>query len=321
MLIRSHTASRKKRPKFSVLELCAGAGGQAVGFEAAGFAHVALVDKDPHSCATLRVNRPYWNVIEADLNEFDTRNWHGVDVIAAGLPCPPFSIAGQQLGNKDDRNLFPALLRIVAETKPRAVVVENVRGLLTRRFDAYRSHIVIELQKMGFVTTYWQLLNAVHYGAPQHRHRSFLVALRTSNSFIWPSEKGEPVTVGEALGEMMGSNGWYNADKWARQANRPAPTLVGGSLKHGGPDLGPTRARKQWAELGVDGLGIADSPPERNFKGMPRLTIPMTARLQTFPDNWQFMGTKTQRYRQIGNALPSVMAAAVAEQVAQCLAR
>lgn len=320
MPMRLPRASRGKRPTFSVLELCAGAGGQAVGFEAAGFAHVALVDKDPHSCATLRINRPYWNVIEADLNEFDTRNWHGVDVVAAGLPCPPFSIAGQQLGSEDDRDLFPALLRIVAETEPRAVIVENVRGLLTRRFEIYRSHIIAELQKIGFFT-HWQLLDAVHYGAPQNRRRSFLVALRTPNSFSWPSGKAEPVTVGEALEDMMGSNGWRNAGKWAKKANRPGPTLVGGSRKHGGPDLGPTRARKQWAELGVDGLGIADSPPERDFEGMPRLTIPMTAKLQTFPDRWQFMGNKTQRYRQIGNALPSVMAAAVAEQVAQCLAR
>ena len=314
-------ANKKKRPHFSVLELCAGAGGQALGFEAAGFSHAALVDNDPHSCATLRVNRPYWNVIETDLNEFDASNWCGVDVVAAGLPCPPFSIAGQQLGHKDERDLFPALLRIVASTEPRAVVVENVRGLLTRRFDSYRSRVLDKLQKMGFAATHWHFLNAADYGAPQYRRRSFLVALRTSNSFIWPSPETEPVSVGEALGEMMGSRGWCGADKWARQADRPAPTLVGGSRKHGGPDLGPTRARKQWAELGVDGLGIADSAPECDFRGMPRLTIPMTAKLQTFPDNWQFMGNKTQRYRQIGNALPSVMAAAVANQVAQCLAR
>lgn len=260
-------------------------------------------------------------MIEADLNEFDASNWRGVDVVAAGLPCPPFSIAGQQLGNKDDRDLFPALLRIVASTKPHAVVVENVRGLLTRRFDSYRSYVLNELRKMGFAATYWQLLNAVDCGAPQYRCRSFLVALRTSNEFIWPSLQMELITVGEALGEMMGSKGWCGVDKWVKQADRPGPTLVGGSRKHGGPDLGPTRARRQWAELGVDGLGIADSVPECDFKGMPRLTIPMTAKLQTFPDNWQFMGNKTQRYRQIGNALPSVMAAAIAEQVAQCLAR
>ena len=129
----------------TVLELCAGAGGQALGFETAGFKHVALIDYDPHACATLRTNRRYWNVLQADIQRFPAGYWAGVDVVAAGLPCPPFSVAGRQLGSADERNLFPAFLRVVSETKPRVAVVENVRGLLQRRFDAYREHIDSEL--------------------------------------------------------------------------------------------------------------------------------------------------------------------------------
>ncbi len=117
----------------------------------------------------------------------------------------------------------------------------------------------------------------------------------------------------------MASRGWRHADEWREKANRIAPTIVGGSKKHGGPDLGPTRARKAWAELGVDGLGIANEEPEENFKGMPRLTVRMVARIQGFPDDWGFWGGKTARYRQVGNAFPPPVAAAVAN--VDCIAK
>lgn len=310
----------KKRHSLSVLELCAGAGGQALGFEAAGFGHAALIDNDRHSCATLRMNRPCWNVIEADLLRFDAQNWHGVDVVAAGLPCPPFSIAGQRRGAEDERNLFPALLRIVAETEPQAVVVENVRGLLLRRFDAFRDDVEQSLAELGFHPR-WQLLNAVHYGAPQYRTRSFLIALKEGVPFAWPRPCDEAKTVGKTLKDLMAENGWKKAEEWACQANQPAPTLVGGSHKHGGPDLGPTRARREWKKLGVDGLGIADEPPACDFEGLPRLTVPMAAKLQTFPDGWVLAGGKTHKYRQVGNALPMAISEAVATQVAKCLVK
>ena len=302
----------------TVLELCAGAGGQAIGFEEAGFRHIGLIDSDPHACATLRLNRPYWNVLEADITRFTANYWNGVDVVAAGLPCPPFSVAGQQLGNGDERNLFPAFLRIVSEIGPRAIVVENVRGLLARKFDSYRGAIEDEFGSLGFKLQ-WQLLNALDHGVPQYRARSFLVGLRERREFRWPSKNGQSETVGQALGAMMAANGWRGADEWAERANRPAPTLVGGSKKHGGPDLGPTRARQAWAELGVDGLGVANAPPEPNFVGNPRLTVEMASKLQSFPPDWKLAGSKTQRYRQVGNALPPKLASAVARSVVQCL--
>lgn len=112
----------------STLELCAGAGGQAIGLEQAGIEHAGLVEINKHACATLRLNRPSWNVIEGDLNEFDGSAFKGVDVISGGLPCPPFSVAGKQLGKRDERNLFPVMIRLVDEIRPRAVMIENVRG-------------------------------------------------------------------------------------------------------------------------------------------------------------------------------------------------
>ena len=243
----------------AALEICAGAGGQALGFERAGFEHAALIDHDSHACATLRTNRPYWNVIEADLNRFDAGYWHGVDVVAGGLPCPPFSIAGKQHGAEDERDLFPALLQIVAVTEPRAVLVENVRGLMAPRFEVYRDHVQSALEDMGYAVD-WRLLDAHDFGAAQHRTRCFMVAV-AAVAFEWPEPDGAGATVGEALFDLMAEDGWEGAEDWAAQANRPAPTLVGGSRRHGGPDLGPTRAREAWAALGVDGLGLADSPP------------------------------------------------------------
>jgi len=118
---------------------------------------------------------------------------------------------------------------------------------------------------------------------------------------------------------LMASNGWKGAKSWKARASEIAPTLVGGSKKHGGPDLGPTRAKRAWAALGVDGMGIADDAPMRDFVGMPRLTVKMAARIQGFPEDWQFAGGKTAAYRQVGNAFPPPVACAVAAQVRRCL--
>ena len=149
-----------------VLELCAGAGGQALGFEQAGFEHTALLEIDEHACKTLRFNRPAWNVIQGDLNEFDPSPYGHPEVVAAGLPCPPFSRAGKQLGSRDERNLFPAALRIVDKTRPLAVVIENVRGILDAVFDDYRNAFSKQIGKLGYWSD-WRLLNASDFGVPQ----------------------------------------------------------------------------------------------------------------------------------------------------------
>jgi DNA (cytosine-5)-methyltransferase 1 len=321
------TASAKRAEErgissgLATLELCAGAGGQAIGLEQAGFHHAGLVEIDEHACATLRLNRPGWNVIEEDLNTFDGSSFKGVDLISGGLPCPPFSVAGKQLGKKDERNLFPAMIRLVDQIRPRAVMIENVRGFLDAVFQDYRCYVRKELEKLGYEPG-WKLMNASEFGVPQLRPRVVFVAVRKdlTEHFAWPQPSDTPPkTVGKTLYDLMAKNGWKGAKAWARQADDIAPTIVGGSHKHGGPDLGPTRARKAWATLGVDGLGIANDAPGPDFVGMPRLTVRMVARLQGFPDEWQFAGTKTQSYRQVGNAFPPPFARAVAESLKACL--
>lgn len=313
-------AQKETRP--AVLDICTGAGGQAIGIEAAGFMHEAAVEIDATACQTLRLNWPTWRVIEGDIREVNGLDFRGIDLLAGGVPCPPFTIAGKQLGADDERDLFPEALRLVEEAKPMAVMLENVPGFATSKFVAYRSELLLRLHRLGYEVT-WRVLNASTYGVPQLRPRFVLVALRQpfADAFRWPKSKVAPSTVGQTIGDLIGVRGWKGLNQWRHRANGIAPTLVGGSKKHGGPDLGPTRARMQWETLGVDGRGIADAAPEEDFPmdGLPRLTLRMTARLQAFPDAWTFAGGKTAVYRQIGNAFPPPVAQAVGEAILAAL--
>lgn len=309
------------RGKLTSVELCAGAGGQALGIEQAGFGHQACVEIDDWCRQTLMLNRPHWNVLQgdqADLTQFDARPYAGVDLVAGGVPCPPFSKAGKQLGAADERDLFPDALRVVDEVRPKAVMLENVRGFLDAVFHDYRQKLKAQLKAMGYSFAEWHLYNASDFGVSQLRPRVVIVAVHDNyaEKFEWPKGGNlRPPTVGEKLRDLMGANGWRGADAWADQADEIAPTIVGGSKKHGGPDLGPTRARQAWAALGVNGKSIAEEAPEPDFDGMPRLTVRMVARLQGFPDAWQFAGRKTAAYRQVGNAFPPPVAQAVASNL------
>ncbi|MFN8514156.1 MAG: DNA (cytosine-5-)-methyltransferase [Chloroflexia bacterium] len=307
--------------RYTSVEICAGAGGSALGVEQAGFRHLALVENDPAACATLRFNRPSWQVLQCDLRLFGGWPFVGIDLLSGGVPCPPFSKAGLQQGVDDERDLFPEALRLVAECKPRAVLLENVPGLMEAKFAGYRAEIVARLASLGYRAE-WRVLQAADFGVPQLRPRVLCVALQTAIApyFHWPKPTSErQVSVGEALQGLMAAGGWEGAAEWARQANRVAPTLVGGSKRHGGPDLGPTRARKEWATLGVDGLGLVDVPPPPGFVGMPRLTVEMAAVVQGFPREWKFVGKKTPAYRQVGNAFPPPVARAVAIAIRDAL--
>jgi DNA (cytosine-5)-methyltransferase 1 len=307
------------------LEICAGGGGQSLGLHQAGFAHRAAVEIDPHACETLRLNHPEWNIVERDIHHFDGTSYQGVDLLAGGVPCPPFSIAGKQLGADDERDLFPQALRLVEECEPAAVMLENVRGLSTARFAGYREQVLERLRDdLGYEAD-WEVLNACDFGVPQLRPRFILVAMKAPvfKHFKWPAEIENPPTVGAALYEYMAAAGWPGAKAWAEKANGIGPTLVGGSRKHGGPDLGPTRARTDWLRLHVDGKGLADAPPQATDPAdhLPRLTLPMAAAIQGFPPSWRIYGRKTAAYRQIGNAFPPPVARAVGESIRSAILR
>jgi DNA (cytosine-5)-methyltransferase 1 len=310
------------------VEICAGAGGQALGLERAGFEHALVVELDPNACETLRLNRPGWKIAEGDAADrriWEPRDYRGIALLAGGVPCPPFTVAGRRLGAADERDLFAWAVELCRVVRPRALLLENVRGLSESRFGAYRQHVLDRLRELGYVPG-WRLLHAADFGVPQLRPRFVLVALRPGDVpwFRWPGPAGgPPPTVGETLHDLMAARGWPGAARWARRANRIAPTIVGGSKKHGGGDLGPTRAKRAWAELGVDGLGIADAAPGPGEDPTlaPRLTCEMVARLQGWHDEWgwQFAGRKTARYRQLGNAFPPPVAEAVGRAIRAAL--
>ncbi|WP_344463481.1 DNA (cytosine-5-)-methyltransferase [Kitasatospora kazusensis] len=310
------------------VEVCAGAGGQSLGLERAGFGHAALVELDPDACATLRDNRPGWRVVEADVRTAGPallrEGVRAVELLAGGVPCPPFSLAGQQFGAADERDLFPAMLSLVEQLCPQAVMIENVKGLLQAKFQGYRARVTERLAALGYAAE-WRLLRACDFGVPQLRPRAVLVALRPDafDRFRWPepdSAGRTASTVGEVLYESMAVAGWELAEDWAVRADQVAPTLCGGSRKHGGPDLGPSRARQAWARLGVNGSSLADKVPQPGDQLPVRLTVEQTALLQGFPPEWRFSGTKTARYRQVGNAFPPPVAEAVGRRIAAALA-
>ncbi|MGW8972770.1 DNA cytosine methyltransferase [Streptomyces platensis] len=344
---------------FTSVEICAGAGGQAVGLHKAGFKHRALIEIDASACTTLRRNvegNPEWDgceVIEADLTRFDPATLKlepgELDLLAGGVPCPPFSVAGKQLGQDDERDLFPTMLDLVDELQPKAVMIENVRGLLDQKFEDYRENKIRKrLEKAGYTICYWKVLEACDYGVPQLRPRAILVAMRSdyARHFVWTEpEKSKMITTAEALAPSMlqrfresgehpqwkgaYAGRWEAAyEKWRKQAElgTVAPTLVGGSKKHGGADLGPTRAKEAWRKLGVCGLGVANEPadlkdPERDLYAVrgPKLTVSQAAIIQGFPEEWDFPGRKTATYRQVGNAFPPPVAKAVGEQIIAAL--
>ncbi|MEV5296492.1 DNA cytosine methyltransferase [Amycolatopsis methanolica] len=314
--------------RLEAVEICAGAGGQALGLERAGFEHALAVELDENACRTLKENRPGWKVAQgdvADVNVWNPAAFRGVELLAGGVPCPPFSIAGKQLGAEDERDLFAWAVELVDVVQPKALLLENVRGLSMPRFAGYRQHVLDRLRDLGYVAE-WKLLQASDFGVPQLRPRFVLVALRPDDAqyFSWPDPQPETPTVGETLLDLMSADGWKQAEKWARGANRIAPTIVGGSKKHGGADLGPTRAKRAWAEMGVDALGVADKPPQPDdtFKVGPKLTTEMVARIQGWSDDeypWIFTGRKTSRYRQIGNAFPPPVAHAVGAAIVRAL--
>ncbi|MBC3842203.1 DNA cytosine methyltransferase [Streptacidiphilus sp. 4-A2] len=341
---------------FEVVEICAGAGGQSLGLHKAGFQHRLAIELDTNAAATLRHNmarllmeedetlsqeeatkRASVIVQEGDVASPDTwtpEDHKDVALLAGGVPCPPFSIAGKQLGAIDERDLFAWAVELCGRVRPKALLLENVRGLSGNRFSAYRQHVLERLHEYGY-TGEWRLLQASDYGVSQLRPRFVLVALQQEYAeyFSWPEPEPEKTRpVGDLLRDLMGQDGWKGLDEWVKKANGSdgksiAPTIVGGSKKHGGADLGPTRAKAAWAALGVDAMGVANEVPGRTWaepEGVPgpKLTTEMVARIQGWDSGsyrWDFLGRKTTVYRQIGNAFPPPVAEALGLSIARAL--
>ncbi|WEO97186.1 DNA (cytosine-5-)-methyltransferase [Streptomyces sp. FXJ1.172] len=384
--------SEAAESEFTSIEICAGAGGQAVGLHQAGFRHLALVEIDQHAVATLELNindhevwaweREHCDILSADVKKFDPHNdlsksadllkGRGLDLLAGGVPCPPFSHAGKQLGKDDERDLFPRMLELVRDLNPRAVMIENVRGIMDPKFSDYRDWIKAMLQGgeyrgddghlayergLGYSVAEWKVLEASDFGVPQLRPRAVLVAFRNDIikdlKYEWPTATHEdPVSVAASLEPSMrerfepyfegvhAETAHAAFDRWLKKARDRdtelkgkgggiAPTLVGGSKKHGGADLGPSRAKAAWKLLGVSGMGVANDietcakkqTEDRDLFGPdgPMLTVRQAAIVQGFPPEWDFSGGKTAQYRQVGNAFPPPVAKAVGKSIIDVL--
>jgi len=309
------------------LEICSGAGAQALGLEQAGFDPVMLIDSKADACGTIARNRPNWQVRCEDVIDFDPADHpstYDVDLLSGGLPRIRSAAAVRRAEDENERRLLKAAVWLLTAVRPRALLLENLPDLVEKdEFADDRSWIEEELTHAGY-RPYWQVLNAVDHGVPQNRRSGFLVAVADDcrTDFVWPEPtSGVAVTVGETLGASMATHGWPGAERWAERADRPAPALVGGSDRRGGPDLGPTGSKRAWASLGIDGNGIADDYPSVDFPfdGLPRLNVRQAATIQAIPEDWIIHGRKTSAYRQIGHAMPPPLATAVGRAVANAL--
>ncbi|MCP9209335.1 DNA cytosine methyltransferase [Streptomyces sp. NEAU-Y11] len=300
------------------VDLCTGAGGLALGLEQAGFAPVLLLDEKSVACDTLRMNRPAWQVLQADLLDFSPsrhQEIYDVDLLSAGLPRVKSSATVARTETEAELRLLEATIYLAHAVQPRALLIENVPGLAeSPDYEPIRDFIRKELDHLGYRFR-WFVLNAADFGVPQERKQGVLVAFkkRHFDAFRPPEPTvREHLSVGRALRRSMAMGGWRDADRWAAQAISVAPTLVGGSDRRGGADLGPTGTKKAWARMGVDGGTVADKVPGPEFAwapeagryGMVRITTEQAALLQGFPSDWGFAGKKTARYRQIGHASP-----------------
>ncbi len=316
------------RPLLSVVELCAGAGGLAIGLERAGYHPLALVEFDKNAAATLRKNRPFWPVVEADMRTVDFKPYRseGVDLLVGGLPCQPYSIEGAGLGRDDSRDLLMEGARAVDEMRPRAFAFENVFGLLNSRHAAHLGDFLKKLRKSGYAVQIIRM-QAEDYGVPQERTRILIVGMSRSamGAFRAPPKLPEWRTnMGDALIDLMSENGWAGAPAWAEalrtqiverngvlHRGATASTVVG--RKGGSRD----KERARWAAKGIDIRNVADAAPtqeEADAAGagfLPSLTIRMRARLQAFPDYWSFVGGKGSAARQVGNAVPPPIGLAI----------
>lgn len=322
------------RNRLLSVEICAGAGGMALGLEGAGFDPVLLIDNRPIACETLRLNRPQWDVRELDLLAFDPvddRQVYDVHLLSGGLPrVQSPATAGRVRGDDLELSVLKGAVDLLYAVQPWAVLLENVPDLVRRDdYAPVRAYVAEELAHLGY-RFQWNVLNAKDFGVPQNREVGVLVAFKGDliDGFAWPRPVADgPRTVGEVLEESMGSRGWPDVRKWAAQAEVIAPTIVGGSWDRGGADLGPTGAKRSWARIGVDGGTVADTVPGPDFawnpaegrSGLVPLTVPQVALLQGFPPDWRIAGRKTAQYRQVGNATPPPLARALGEGIARVL--
>ncbi len=315
------------------IELFAGAGGLALGLENAGINHELLVEIDTDCVSTLKHNRPSWNVLHEDIHEVDFREYENIDIVTGGFPCQAFSYAGKRLGFEDTRGtLFFEFARCVNEVKPQICVAENVQGLIRHDKGRTLKTMIDVLEKMGYHTQY-KVLNSWDFGVAQKRKRLFLVGTLKEASFDYPIETNNHPTLKDALKDVPESDGIkYSEAKekimdlvppggcWVDLPEDIQKEYMGKSYFSGGGKRGMAR-RLSWDE---PSLTLTTSPAQKQTERChPDETRPFTvreyARIQSFPDEWEFCGKISSQYKQIGNAVPVKLGEAMGKSIIKYL--
>lgn len=318
------------------IDIFSGAGGLSAGLRSAGWEVVAAVEFDKWAARTHHANFPESETIQADIRSIDWRRFQNIDLVAGGPPCQPFSVSGKQLGNEDLRDMVPEFVRVVQAVRPRAFLMENVKGLASPKFAHYLDGAVEKLRALGYTVSY-EVLNAADYGVPQQRERVFVVGM-LDGQFTFPRR-----THGEGLARPWVTVGEAIADAPADVPNRAIVTYCkkpvlrkspfAGMLLNGkgrplnldGPSLTiPASAGGNRTHL-IDNDGVllryhahlmnGGEPRQGIVPGCRRLTVRESARLQGFEDDFVFLGPKSKQYSQVGNAVPPRLAAAVCRKI------
>lgn len=331
---------------YTSVELFAGAGGLAIGLERAGFEHMLLNEFDKDACRTLRHNRSGWNVVEGDIREVDFSGFRGrVDLLSGGFPCQAFSYAGKGGGFADTRGtLFFELARAAMEMQPKVILCENVKGLTSHDGGKTFATICKTFEEIGYTLFEPQVLRAVQYRVPQRRERIILVALK--NEYVGKAEYRYPQPFGRVLhlSDALHAGELYPTDvpesaypaysekkakvlglvpeggDWRDLPEEVAKEYMGNSWGLGGGKTGMAR------RLSMDepSLTLTCAPAQKQTERChPKETRPLSvreyARIQTFPDEWEFCGDITAQYKQIGNAVPVNMAEAIGRSIVRLL--
>lgn len=334
----------KAENKYTVLELFAGAGGLAIGLEQAGIECIALNEIDKWACQTLRKNRPNWNVLEGDIKNFDFSSYKNkADIVTGGFPCQAFSYAGKKLGLADARGtLFYEFARVVKEVNPLICIGENVRGLLSHENGKTLEGMISILDEIGYNVMPVQVLKAINFNVPQKRERLILVGIRKDigSKYEYPTPNNRVFNLADALkkGDLYDCDVPHSVGAKYPKSKKDILDLVpqkgywrdlpidlqkefmGGSFYLGGGKTGMAR-RIGWDE---PCLTLTCSPAQKQTERChPEETRPFTvreyARIQTFPDNWEFKGSIAQQYKQIGNAVPVNLAKEVGYSIVSLL--
>ncbi len=313
------------------VDLFAGAGGLSLGLEAAGLTCQAAVELDTDAAATFRAYHPRAKVHEGDIASADYSDFSGIDLVAGGPPCQPFSVGGKRLAEGDPRNGFPQFIRAVREMRPKAFLLENVAGVLSASKRPYFEWTLRQLGELGYTVT-TESVNAADYGVPQRRHRVIAVGIRADQVFIFPKpthgdkRRWEWVPVGNVVNpdKPLGKPNTAKITYALRPDTRPSP-YDGHLFNGGGRPIDLTRpAPTLLASMGgnktpwIDVLGVVpayharllrgEQPRSGEVEGARRLTVDETALLQSFGRNMNFCGRSSSKYRQIGNAVPPLLA-------------